>query len=59
MATLDMKELRERWMRFYMNIIILCSDDPKAKTLLDVIKQQSAEYNEKIMEFFDKMGVEA
>ena len=53
--TLNMKELQEKWMKFYMNIMVLMSNDPKAVVLLDKIKLASAEYNEKIMKFFEEM----
>ena len=53
--TLNMKELQEKWMKFYMNIMVLMSNDLKAVVLLDKIKLASAEYNEKIMKFFEEM----
>ena len=53
--TLDIKELREKWMKFYLNIMMLKSHNEQAKKLLEPIKQSSAEYNEKIMQFFDDL----
>jgi len=32
--TLSIKELGEKWMKFYLNIMVLRSNDPKAATLL-------------------------
>jgi len=57
--TLSIKELQEKWMKFYMNIMVLRSNDPKAAALLEAIRQASAEYNEKIMKFFEEMEVKA
>lgn len=54
-ATVNIKELQERWMKFYVNIMVLRSADTKAKVLLEAIQLTSAEYNEKVMEFFEKM----
>lgn len=42
-------------MKFYLNIMVLRSNDPKAVALLEVIQRESAEYNEKIMKFFEEM----
>ena len=53
--TLSIKELGEKWMKFYLNIMVLRSNDPKAATLLQAIQVASAEYNEKIMTFFEEM----
>jgi len=53
--TLSIKELQEKWMKFYVNIMVLRSNDPKAAALLESIQLKSAEYNEKIMEFFEAM----
>jgi len=53
--TLDIKEMREKWMKFYLNIMMLKSHNEKAKKILEEIKQPSAEYNSKIMQFFDDM----
>ena len=57
--TVNIKELQEKWMKFYMNIMVIRSNDPKATTLLQAIQQSSAEYNEKIMKFFEEMEVKA
>ena len=53
--TLDMEELRERWMRVYMNLMILQSHNEKAKKRLDYFKGQAAEFNAVIMLFFDQL----
>jgi len=54
--TLSMKELQEKWMKLYLNIMVLRSNDPKAVALLNAIQLASAEYNEKILKFFEEMG---
>ena len=53
--TLSMKELQEKWIKFYLNIMVLRSNDLKASALLEIIQHESAEYNEKIMKFFEEM----
>lgn len=55
MMTVNIKELQEKWMKFYLNIMVLRSNDPKAAALLQAIQYKSAEYNEKIMKFFETM----
>jgi hypothetical protein len=57
--TVDMKELEKKWLDFYINIMMLMSNDPKVAALLEAIKQDSAAYNQKIMEFLEKMEVKA
>lgn len=57
--TLNIKELQEKWMRFYLYIMVLRSNDPKATALLETIQRESAEYNEKVMKFFEEMEVQA
>jgi len=53
--TVNIKDLQEKWMKFYLNIMVLRSNDSKAIILLEKIQQNSAEYNEKIMKFFEEM----
>ena len=53
--TLSIKELEEKWLKFYVNIMVLRSNDPKAAALLEAIRLASAEYNEKIVKFFEEM----
>lgn len=57
--TLSMKELQEKWMKFYMNIMVLRSNDPRAIALLETMQRESAEYNEKVMKFFEEMEAKA
>jgi len=57
--TLYIKELQEKWMRFYMNIMLLRSNDPKATALLEAMQQASVEFNEKAMKFFGEMETKA
>ena len=54
-VTLDIKELREKWMKFYLNIMMLQSHNEKAKTLLKSIKGDAVLFNERVMAFFEKM----
>jgi citrate synthase len=54
-----MKELQEKWMKFYMNIMVLRSNDPRAIALLETMQRESAEYNEKVMKFFEEMEAKA
>ena len=53
--TKDVNELRERWMKLYMNIHILRSMDPRAKNVLEPFKLRLSEFNEEVMAFFDKL----
>ena len=53
--TLDVEELRNRWMRFYLNIMILRSTHPEVETLMKPIKETLAETNEKLITFFDAL----
>ena len=57
--TVSIKDIQQKWMRFYLNIMVLRSHDPKATALLEAIQQDSAEYNEKIMKFFEEMEAKA
>jgi len=51
----DIKKLRERWMRFYIDIARLKSYDPTAQKILDEMQLAAGLFNEKVMDFFDKM----
>ena len=53
--TLNIKELRERWMKLYLNIHMLKSHNPKATKLLEDFKMKMSEFNEDVMKFFDEM----
>ena len=53
--TLNVKELRERWMKLYVNIHMLRSMDPRAMAFLEPFKLRISEFNEEMMAFFDKL----
>ncbi len=53
--TLNIKELRERWMKLYLNLFMLKSHNPKATKILDDFKMKLAEFNEHATTFFDDM----
>lgn len=53
--TLDVKELRKRWAKLYINFMVLLSDDPEVKALLEPMKESLDETNEKIMAFFKRL----
>jgi hypothetical protein len=51
----NIEEYRENWMKFYLSMMLLRSKDQRQQALLEAIRQDSAEYNEKIMKFFVDM----
>lgn len=53
--TLDVGELRKRWMELYVNFMVLRSTDPRGEKLLEGFKHWLAEMNEKAMAFFDAL----
>ena len=53
--TLDVKELRERWMRLYVNICVLRSYNPEALRVLKAFKEKLYGMNEEFMAFFDAL----
>ncbi|MBA7491282.1 hypothetical protein ES702_01827 [subsurface metagenome] len=53
--TLDTKELRESWMKWYLNVNLLQSNHPKACKILEEFKMPLCEFNEKVMQFFDAL----
>lgn len=53
--TRDVRELRVRWMKLYLKLMLLRSRDPRAKAVLDPFRARLAEMNEEIMAFFDKL----
>ena len=54
-VTLNVKELRERWMKLYVNINMLRSKKPSATAILESFKRRSSEFNEEAMTFFEKL----
>ena len=54
--TLDVKELRRRWMELYVNLMALMSDNPEVDKLLKDFKPGLAETNEEFMALFDKLA---
>ena len=57
-VTKDMNELMTRWMKWYMNMMIIRSSDSVVEERLRRLKDKLAEWNEYMMRFFDDMGVE-
>jgi len=53
--TLDTGELRERWMKLYLNIHLLRSRDPRVVAVLEPFKTRLSEFNEEIVAFFDRL----
>ena len=53
--TLDVGELRKRWMKLYVNLMVLKSTDPEGAKLLEAFKHMLAEMNEKVLAFFDAL----
>ena len=53
--TKDVNELRERWMKLYMNIHMLRSMDPRAMAVLEPFKLRISEFNEEMMAFFNNL----
>ena len=57
--TLDIGELRERWMKLYLNIMVIKSTDDEKSRILRTFKDKIVEFNEAFIRFFDEMeGVE-
>ena len=53
--SLNVPELRERWMKLYLNLMMLKSKKPKITAFLENSKQKIAEANEYFMQFFDDL----
>jgi hypothetical protein len=51
--TVDMKKLRESWMKLYLNLMSLKSHDPAVARLLGEYTMKFAEMNETMMKFFE------
>jgi hypothetical protein len=54
--TLDVKELRRRWMELYVNLMALLSDNPEIEKLLKDFKPGLAETNEEFKAFFKRLA---
>jgi hypothetical protein len=54
--TLDVKELRKRWVELYVNLMALLGDDPEIKELLEQMKESLAGTNEELMAFFKRLA---
>lgn len=57
--SLDIDELRKRWMKLYLNLMMLKSHDPRAKQVLEPFQMKAAEFNEAAMGFFDDLEEKA
>ncbi len=53
--TLDVGELRKRWMELYVNLMVIRSLNSAVELYLEVFKQRLAMMNEEFMTFFDTM----
>lgn len=53
--TLNVEELKERWMKLYLNLHMLKSHNPKATKILEDFKMKLSEFNEYAMQFFDDL----
>jgi len=51
----DVNELRERWMKLYLNLFMLKSHNPKVMEHLENFQETLALFNEKMMPFLDKL----
>jgi len=53
--TLDVKELRARWAKLYINIHMLQSKDPRTMAVLEPFKLRISMFNEEMMAFISKL----
>ncbi|MBA7483233.1 hypothetical protein ES707_18744 [subsurface metagenome] len=53
--SVDVDELRKRWMKLYLNLFMLKSRNPKVTEHLESFKETLALFNEKMMPFLDKL----
>ncbi len=58
LLTKDPQALMRRWMVAYMNLNMMLSTDPAVTVVLNEMKIKLAEANERVMAFFDLIGVE-
>lgn len=56
--TKDKNKLMTRYMKFYLNLMILKSTNHKEQMLLDRMKARVAVHNEYMMGFWDEFGTE-
>ena len=56
--TVDMKKLRESWMKLYLNLMSLKSHNPAEARLLEEHTMKFAEMNETMMTFFEAISGE-
>ena len=56
--TTDVNVLMTRWMKLYMNLMILKSANPDMNQCLSEMKDRLAEANEYMMSFFDDVGAD-
>jgi hypothetical protein len=54
--TLDVEELRKRWVGLYVNLMALLSDNPEVKALLEPMKESLTKTNEELMAFFKRLA---
>lgn len=57
-ATTDKDKLMTRWMKLYMNLMIIRSNIPLEQKRIDEMRDKMAEMNEYMMRFFDDIGSE-
>ena len=53
--TIDIPTLRETWLKLYLNLMMLKSNNPEAKAKLEKMQEKTAEYSEVLQQFFDGM----
>jgi hypothetical protein len=51
--TLDPSEMRERWMKIYLNLMVLKSTNPTKMDAIKAVKDDLALMNEKLSKLFD------
>jgi len=56
--TTDKNELMRRWMKLYINLMILKSTLPSEQITLGIMKDELAECNGHMMRFFDDIGAD-
>jgi len=57
-VTTDINTLMTRWMKLYMNFMILKSHNPDMQQCINEMRDRLAEANEYMMSFFDDVGAE-
>ena len=56
--TIDKNALMTRWMKLYLNLMIIRSSLPKQQEAINEMRNRLAECNEHMMAFFDRIGAE-